>query len=598
MVTVYKLLLCWRYLRTRWIALASIVSVTLGVATMIVVNAVMDGFTTEMQNRIHGILSDVVVESRNLEGFYDPEWHLSRIREAAGDKIEATTVTVTVPALLNFNYRGTTVTRPVQLIGIDEQAGGMASEFAQYLQHPKNRQQMTFALQEGGYHVKDPTGGEDGLIRPQLADAGWKHRRRWGSLFNHQRYVEEQQQLLQQQQTVEPPPLSNPPEQSVPQSDTSTAAPASDEADAAEAPDESNADNASEDASDSDDTSAPADEAAIAASAAADAEVANATDADEPQAAATAATPSEPSADPFGAPAAAPHRFDPESEQATGCILGMGLSSYRVENGREHFLVVPGDDIKLTFPTVGQPPKAISDVFTIVDFYQSKMSEYDQSFIFVPLRKLQELRGMIEPRTGVGFASSIQIKLKNEGDGDLVRDKLQAKFPPELYVISTWRDKQGPLLAAVAMETAILNVLLFMIIAVAGFGILAIFFMIVVEKTRDIGILKSLGASGRGILGIFLGYGLSLGIVGSGVGMVIGLLFVVYINEIAAALGKVTGREVFDPQIYYFSRIPTIIEPLTIGWIVAGAIAIAVGASVLPARRASRLHPVEALRYE
>jgi lipoprotein-releasing system permease protein len=594
-VTVYKLLLCWRYLRTRWIALASIVSVTLGVATMIVVNAVMDGFTTEMQNRIHGILSDVVVESRNLEGFYDPEWHLARIREAAGDKIDATTVTVTVPALLNFQYRGTTVTRPVQLIGIDEQAGGMASEFAQYLQHPKNRQQMTFALHDGGYHVKDPTGGEDGLIRPQLADAGWKHRRRWGSLFNHQRYVEQQQQQMQQQQqTVEPPPLTNPPEQSAPQSET----PATDEQEAAEVPADSKADIPSEDASDNEDSPAPADEAAIADSAAADASIATTDNAAGPQTAATAATPTEPTADPFGAPATAPHRFDPETEQATGCILGMGLSSYRVENGREHFLVVPGDDIKLTFPTVGSPPKAISDVFTIVDFYQSKMSEYDQSFIFVPLRKLQELRGMIEPRTGVGFASSIQIKLKNEADGDQVRDKLQAMFPPELYVISTWRDKQGPLLAAVAMETAILNVLLFMIIAVAGFGILAIFFMIVVEKTRDIGILKSLGASGRGILGIFLGYGLSLGIVGSGVGMVIGLLFVVYINEIAAALGKVTGREVFDPQIYYFSRIPTIIEPLTIGWIVAGAIAIAVGASVLPARRASRLHPVEALRYE
>lgn len=597
---MYKLLLCWRYLRTRWIALASIVSVTLGVATMIVVNAVMDGFTTEMQNRIHGILSDVVVESRNLEGFYDPEWHLSRIREVAGDKIGATTVTVTVPALLNFNYRGTTVTRPVQLIGIDEQAGGMASEFAQYLQHPKNRQQMTFALQEGGYHVKDPTGGADGLIRPQLADAGWKHRRRWGSLFNHQRYVEEQQQLQQQQQqqTVEPPPLTNPPGQAAPQRDNSTDAPASDEPVAAELPADSKADIASDLASDSKGSPVSTDDAVTTETSPADASIAATDNAAGPQTAATAATPAEPTADPFGAPAAAPHRFDPESEQATGCILGMGLSSYRVENGREHFLVVPGDDIKLTFPTVGQPPKAISDVFTIVDFYQSKMSEYDQSFIFVPLRKLQELRGMIEPRTGVGFASSIQIKLKNEADGDLVRDKLQAMFPPELYVISTWRDKQGPLLAAVAMETAILNVLLFMIIAVAGFGILAIFFMIVVEKTRDIGILKSLGASGRGILGIFLGYGLSLGIVGSGVGMVIGLLFVVYINEIAAALGKVTGREVFDPQIYYFSRIPTIIEPLTIGWIVAGAIAIAVGASVLPARRASRLHPVEALRYE
>jgi len=596
---VYKLLLCWRYLRTRWIALASIVSVTLGVATMIVVNAVMDGFTTEMQNRIHGILSDVVVESRNMEGFYDPEWHIARIREAAGDRIETTTVTVTVPAMLNFQYRGTWVTRPVQLIGIDEHAGGMASEFAQYLQHPQNRQRMTFALHDGGYDVKDASGGVGGLVRPQLADAGWKHRRRWGSLFNHQRYVEQQQQQMQQQ-TVEPPPMSG--KSTEPASESE--APVTDEPAATEAPADATADvvevadevandgsNANANATDG----APAPDAANTATAPAAAVVADGTVALTQQ---SAATPAEPAADPFGAPAAAPHMFDPESEQATGCILGMGLSSYRVENGREHFLIVPGDDIKLTFPTAGQPPKAISDVFTIVDFYQSKMSEYDQSFIFVPLRKLQELRGMIEPRTGVGFASSIQIKLRNEEDGDLVRDKLQSMFPPELYVISTWRDKQGPLLAAVAMETAILNVLLFMIIAVAGFGILAIFFMIVVEKTRDIGILKSLGASGRGILGIFLGYGLSLGIVGSGVGMVIGLLFVVYINEIAAALGKVTGREVFDPQIYYFSRIPTIIEPLTIGWIVLGAIAIAVMASVLPARRASRLHPVEALRYE
>ncbi len=164
--------------------------------------------------------------------------------------------------------------------------------------------------------------------------------------------------------------------------------------------------------------------------------------------------------------------------------------------------------------------------------------------------------------------------------------------------MQTWRDKQGPLLAAVHMETAILNVLLFMIIAVAGFGILAIFFMIVVEKTRDIGILKSLGASGAGIMGIFLTYGLSLGIVGSGVGMALGLLFVIYINQIAKLLGTLTGREVFDPAIYYFQQIPTLVDPWTVTWIVAGAMLIAVVASILPARRAARLHPVEALRYE
>jgi lipoprotein-releasing system permease protein len=80
--------------------------------------------------------------------------------------------------------------------------------------------------------------------------------------------------------------------------------------------------------------------------------------------------------------------------------------------------------------------------------------------------------------------------------------------------------------------------------------------------------------------------------------MVLGLLFVRYINTIADALGWITGRPVFNPQIYYFYKIPTLVSPQTVAWIVGGALAIAVLASILPARRAARLHPVEALRYE
>ncbi len=157
---------------------------------------------------------------------------------------------------------------------------------------------------------------------------------------------------------------------------------------------------------------------------------------------------------------------------------------------------------------------------------------------------------------------------------------------------------QGPLLAAVRLETTILNILLFLIIAVAGFGILATFFMIVVEKTRDIGTLKALGASGRGVMSIFLSYGLLLGFVGSGAGLIGGLLFVDNINSIAGLIEKITGQEVFDPTVYYFTEIPTIIYPFTLVWVMAGAVAIAVVASVLPALRAARMHPVQALRFE
>jgi len=254
----------------------------------------------------------------------------------------------------------------------------------------------------------------------------------------------------------------------------------------------------------------------------------------------------------------------------------------------------PGDDVQVTFPNAGAPPAPQHNTFTIVDFYESKMSEYDSGFAFVPLKSLQHFRGMGPAVT------SIQLKFREGVDLNEARDVLLAQFPVREHALTirTWRDMRAPLLSAVQMETTILNILLFLIIAVAGFGILATFFMIVRDKTRDIGILKSLGAKSSGVMSIFLSYGLSLGLVGAGVGLFLGLLFVWNINKVADFLGWLTGREVFDPTVYYFNEIPTSIEAFTLAWIALGAIGIAVMASVLPARKAAKLHPVEALRYE
>ncbi len=540
---MYKILLCWRYLRTRYIALASVISVTLGVATMIVVNSVMQGFTYEMQSRIHGILSDVVFECHGLEGFPDPQAHMDRIREVAGKYIAGMTPTVVIPAMLVFEVQGRTIPRQVSLIGVDEETHGRVSDFNHYLQHPANRENLSFELREGGYDTIDHQGSSKSQPRERMEIAGWEYRR-----------------IQARFKKQVPTPQSAPPRFE----------PAA-IADSAEPPPEE-----------------------VEHDGWVYRRVQRAQKDDQPGILPPAGTEAD---NPFP-PAASVGEFDPARETRTGIVMGIALASFRARDGSDHFLVLPGDDVKVTVPTAGMPPKIVSDTFTIVDFYESKMSEYDSNFVFVPIRKLQEMRGMIDPQTGIGRVTSIQIKLHNDADGRTVRDLLQAAFPPEFYGVQTWRDKQGPLLAAVNMETAILNVLLFMIIAVAGFGILAIFFMIVVEKTRDIGILKSLGAPSGGILGIFLAYGLSLGVVGSGAGMLIGLLFVAYINNIADALAWITGHEVFDPSIYYFQQIPTIVEPFTVAWIVAGAMSIAVVASILPARRAARLHPVEALRYE
>ena len=509
---MYKLLLCWRYLRTRYIALICIVSVMLGVATMIVVNSVMAGFTAEMQARMNGMMGDLVFESRSMDGVLDARAHMAKIREVAGDSIAGMSPTVHVPSLMYIDVSGQLLTKQVTLVGIDEQTYADVSQFGTYLQHPSNREQLEFELRAGGYDVVDHQLPDTSEAKPreQMKAAGWVYRRHMARLKKQR----QQQQALYQS---------------------------------------------------------------------AHASTANATQ------------------DPFAA--ASPEEqegrdFDPATETHTGIVLGIGVCGYRAANGTDQFVALPGDDVRVSFPKASLPPEAISEFYTIVDIYESKMSEYDSQFVFVPLRSLQESRGMIDPTTKVGKFTSIQIKLQPGADADQVRDALRNEFPAQLYMISTWRDKQGPLLAAVQMETAVLNVLLFMIIAVAGFGILAIFYMIVVEKTRDIGILKSLGASGRGVMGIFLGYGLSLGIVGAGVGLVLGIAFVAYINEIADVLGRVTGQPVFDPSVYYFYKIPTIVSPFTVSWICTGAVVIAVLASVLPARRAASLHPVKALRYE
>ena len=145
---MYKLLLAWRYLRTRYIALASIISVTLGVGTLIVVNSVMAGFAHEMHVRLHGILADIVLEGHGMDGFADPLWHMAEVKKIVGDDLVGITAAVHVPAMINMNVRGQWITRQVNLIGVDEATYAEVSDFRQYLLHPENQKKLSFHLRE------------------------------------------------------------------------------------------------------------------------------------------------------------------------------------------------------------------------------------------------------------------------------------------------------------------------------------------------------------------------------------------------------------------------------------------------------------------
>lgn len=567
---MYRWLLCWRYLKTRYIALASVISVTLGVATLIVVNSVMDGFTTEMQDRMHGILSDVILESHSANGLPNHEAIQQRIRQVVGDDLEGMTTVVHVPAIVTIEQLGNEpITRQINLIGIDTESYANVSDFSKYLMHPENQQQISFALKEQGY-APDRSG---------FPESGWIHRRRTAAArkrmvqlqleYELEKKENEFLQGLEHQNNdylkslvdsvgvmaprdlpLDSPLPAPPPEYASFGSSESFAT-------SQAASDETSANNS------------------------------NAGPLGGPSVDAVATRPEDQA-----------RVFDAEQEQHDGIVLGISIGSTRYRDAAsgkvvDYYYVQPGDDVRVTFPSAGNSPTAIHKLFTVVDFYESKMSEYDATFAFVPIERLQAARGMADA------VCSIQLRLRDGADLNHVRDSLRAQFPLEMSLqINTWRDLQGALLAAVQMETTILNILLFLIIAVAGFGILATFFMIVVEKTKDIGVLKSLGASGFGIASIFLGYGVLLGALGSGVGAIAGLVFVAHINSVADLLETITGREVFDPTVYYFETIPTIVDPWTVAWVIVGSVFIAVMASVLPSIRAARMHPVEALRYE
>ncbi|REK22244.1 MAG: ABC transporter permease [Planctomycetota bacterium] len=528
---MYKLLLSGRYLRTRFIALASIVSVMLGVATMIVVNSVMAGFSGEMKVRLHGILADMMVESVSSDGFDDSESVIQAINQVAGDHIEAITPVIEVYGMMSFDWPGGTITQPVTLVGIDPQGKDMVSAIRQYMM---SRQE----IREDGRLVRAPLRQLDAPFDWELTDEAMQHRREWLQWERIRARAEQHQGAVMY------------PEPSVEGESLGGGDPFA------------NATN-------------PFDDDPLAV--------------DDEQ-------PDEQIAD----------TRDPDAPLSARVFIGVGLISYpyvESETGKTRTMMMlePGEDVRFTTVTTGTPDAA-RFAATVADVFKSGMSEYDSTLVFCNLEELQLARKMLSPLDEKdwrnGSVTSLQIKLKDYDDAGIVAQKLLASLPAGEFQVRTWEQKQGPLLQAVEVEAAILNVLLFLIIAVAGFGILAIFYMIVVEKTRDIGILKALGASSGGVMSIFLAYGLGLGVVGSGVGVGLGLLFVKYINEIEDGVSWLTGRKVFDETIYYFHEIPTSVHPAMVVWVAIGAMAIAVLASVLPARRASQLDPVQALRYE
>ena len=269
-----------------------------------------------------------------------------------------------------------------------------------------------------------------------------------------------------------------------------------------------------------------------------------------------------------------------------GIVLGTELA--------RKLYVRRGDKVRVISPYFVSTPfgeKPYTKILEVTGLYKSGMYEYDSLSCFVTLAEAQRLFGV------KGTIAGISVKIEDPYTAAAVAPALTRELGYE-YTARSWMEMNRTFFAALRHEKIIMAVILILIIVVAAFNIASTLIMVVMEKTRDIGILKSIGAPASSIMTIFVIDGLMVGGVGTGLGVVFGYALANSLDSVVNLMGKMFGIELFPSTIYYFDKIPVTTSIADTCWIAACAMFICLVASIFPAWQASRLKPVEALRYE
>ncbi|MEA5113441.1 MAG: lipoprotein-releasing ABC transporter permease subunit [Geobacteraceae bacterium] len=274
------------------------------------------------------------------------------------------------------------------------------------------------------------------------------------------------------------------------------------------------------------------------------------------------------------------------SAEKPGIILGKELA--------KNLHLSRGDTVNVVSPLGNMTPFGMipkMKQFRVAGIFNTGMFEYDSTLAYVGLKQAQSFLSMGDAVTG------IQLKVDDVYKSDEIATQINQGFGYD-YFARDWMRMNKNILFALKTEKMVMFIILTLIVLVAAFGIASTLFMVVMEKTKDIAILKSMGATGMSIMKIFVLEGLIIGVAGTIIGVLSGLLVALNLETIVGFIQKVTGFELFSRDVYYLDHFPSQVVPGDVILISLTAVLISFVATLYPSWQGSRLPPAEALRYE
>jgi lipoprotein-releasing system permease protein len=230
---------------------------------------------------------------------------------------------------------------------------------------------------------------------------------------------------------------------------------------------------------------------------------------------------------------------------------------------------------------VGFVPKI--EEFEVTGLFETGMYEYDNGYVYMPLELAKEFAGLGDAVTG------IEVKTRDRWHADAIAKQIEHALGWP-YRTMDWQEQNSSLFKALKLEKFAMGIILLLIVVVAAFNIVSTLTMVVTDKTREIGILKAMGMPSRSIRRIFFTQGIVIGIVGTGLGLILG-----FGTAIALDRYKLIS---LDPSVYFIDHLPVSTQPLDVILIVIASLAIAAVATLYPAVQAARLYPIDAIRHE